>query len=67
MHSYFIKNFLIGIKIFDVYDGKNISDGKKSIAFRVSWGSSKKTLSEEEINKEANLIISGMQKNLGQF
>ena len=59
------KNFLIGTKIFDVYDGKNISDGKKSIAFRVSWGSSKKTLSEEEINKEANLIISGMQKKLG--
>ena len=59
------KNFLIGTKIFDIYDGKNISDGKKSIAFRVSWGSSKKTLSEEEINKEANLIISGMQKKLG--
>lgn len=59
------KNFLIGTKIFDVYDGKNISDGKKSIAFRVSWGSNKKTLSEEEINKEANLIISDMQKKLG--
>jgi phenylalanyl-tRNA synthetase beta chain len=59
------KNFLIGTKIFDVYDGKNISDGKKSIAFRVSWGSNKKTLSEEEINKEANLIIFSMQKKLG--
>ena len=59
------KNFLVGTKIFDIYDGKNISDGKKSIAFRVSWGSSKKTLSEEEINKEANLIISGMKKKLG--
>ena len=56
---------MIGTKIFDIYDGKNISDGKKSIAFRVSWGSNKKTLSEEEINKEANLIISGMQKKLG--
>ena len=59
------KDFLIDTKIFDVYDGKNISDGKKSIAFRVSWGSNKKTLSEEEINKEANLIIIGMQKKLG--
>ena len=29
-----------------------------------SWGSNKKTLSEEEINKEANLIISGMKKKL---
>ncbi len=58
------KDFLIGLQIFDVYDGKNIPDGKKSVAFRVSWGSNKKTLSEEEINKEANLIISGMQKKL---
>ena len=59
------KDFLIDTKIFDVYDGKNISHGKKSIAFRVSWGSNKKTLSEEEINKEADLIIAGMQKKLG--
>ncbi len=59
------KEFLIGLKIFDVYDGKNIPDGKKSVAFRVSWGSNKKTLSEEEINKEANIIISGMQEKLG--
>ena len=58
------KNFLISSRIFDIYDGQNISDGKKSIAFRLSWGSDKKTLSEEDISKEANLIISGMQKKL---
>ena len=58
------KNFLISSRIFDVYDGQNIADGKKSIAFRLSWGSDKKTLSEEDISKEANQIISGMQKKL---
>ena len=58
------KNFLISSRIFDVYDGQNISDGKKSIALRLSWGSDKKTLSEEDISKEANLIISGIQKKL---
>ena len=58
------KNFLISSRIFDIYDGQNISDGKKSIAFRLSWGSDKKTLSEEDISKEANLIISGMQEKL---
>ena len=58
------KNFLISSRIFDIYDGQNISNGKKSIAFRLSWGSDKKTLSEEDISKEANLIISGMQKKL---
>ena len=58
------KAFLISSKIFDVYAGKNIPEDKKSIAFRVSWGSSKKTLSEDEINEEVKLIISGMQKKL---
>ena len=56
--------FLISSKIFDVYAGKNIPEDKKSIAFRVSWGSSKKTVSEDEINEEVKLIISGMQKKL---
>ncbi len=56
--------FLISSKIFDVYAGKNIPEDKKSIAFRVTWGSSKKTLSEDEINEEVKLIISGMQKKL---
>ena len=58
------KAFLISSKIFDVYAGKNIPEDKKSIAFRVLWGSSKKTLSEDEINEEVKLIISGMQKKL---
>ena len=58
------KAFLISSKIFDVYAGKNIPEDKKSIAFRVTWGSSKKTLSEDEINEEVKLIISGMQKKL---
>ena len=58
------KAFLLSSKIFDIYAGKNIPKGKKSIAFRVLWGSSKKTLSEDEINDEVKHIISGMQNKL---
>ena len=58
------KAFLLSSKIFDIYAGKNIPKGKKSVAFRVLWGSSKKTLSEDEINDEVKHIISGMQNKL---
>ena len=59
------KDFLISLQIFDVYDEK-IPDGKKVLPSE-SHGAQIKTLSEEEINKEANLIISGMQENLEQL
>ena len=58
------KAFLQDMKIFDLYEGANIKKGKKSIAFRLSWGSNKKTLSDAEINKEADLIVSDMKKKL---
>jgi phenylalanyl-tRNA synthetase beta chain len=58
------ESYLQSLRIFDVYAGKNIAQDKKSIAFRITWGSNKKTLSEDDINKEASLIISGLEREL---
>ena len=58
------ESYLQSLRIFDVYAGKNIAQNKKSIAFRITWGSNKKTLSEDDINKEASLIISGLEREL---
>ena len=38
------KSLIKGIKIFDVYEGKNIPSDKKSIALKVTIQSDKKTL-----------------------
>ena len=51
------ESYLQSLRIFDVYAGKNIAQDKKSIAFRITWGSNKKTLSEDDINKEASYHI----------
>ena len=44
------------INLFDVYKGKQIEQGKKSMAYRIYLRSSEKTLEEQEINKAMNDI-----------
>mgnify|MGYP003571296737 CR=1 FL=1 len=53
---------LSDIKIFDVYEGKNISDNKISIAFSLKFEDYTKTLTDEEVNIVFNKII-GEVKN----
>ncbi len=38
------------VEIFDVYRGKNIPEGKKSMAFRIWYQSRDRTLTDEEVN-----------------
>ena len=38
------------VKLFDVYQGKQIEAGKKSVAFNIVMRSSEATLTEEQIN-----------------
>ena len=45
------------MKIFDVYQGDNIGDGKKSIAFNVTLEPKDKTLSDKDIDQISKKII----------
>jgi len=56
------KDLIKNVKIFDVYQGKNIELGKKSIAFNVIFEPKDKTLSEEDIEKISKKIISEVQR-----
>ena len=38
------------VKLFDVYQGKQIEAGKKSVAFNIVMRSAEATLTEEQIN-----------------
>ncbi len=50
-------NNLRKVTVFDVYEGKNLPTGKKSIAFRLFFQSSLKTLSAEEVDEEVEKIV----------
>ena len=49
---------------FDVYTGANIDENKKSLAYSLTFEDSKKTLTDEEINKEMEKIIEFLSKKL---
>ena len=55
------KELIKSVKVFDVYEGENIDEGKKSIALNVIIQSLEKTLNEEDLNKINQLIISTVE------
>ena len=40
---------LIDFEIIDIFTGKNVPEGQKSVTIRLVFGSDKRTLEEEEI------------------
>ena len=59
------KELIKSVKVFDVYEGTNISEDKKSIALNVTIQSLEKTLTEEDLNKINQLIISRVELKTG--
>ena len=53
---------LLESRVFDLYEGKGIAKDKKSIAFRLTLGSDKETLTDEQIAEEINKIVSSLEK-----
>lgn len=49
---------LSNIKVFDIYRGENVMDGKKSIAYNLTFEDYTRTLTEEEVMDVFNKIIS---------
>ena len=52
------------INLFDVYEGAQIPDGKKSVAYAVSFRASDRSLTNEEINKIFTKIIKDLEYKL---
>lgn len=53
------KTLIRDVVIFDVYQGKNLSEGKKSIALSVTLQADNRTLTEAEIETVSQAIIAG--------
>ena len=59
------QNLIRTVKVFDVYEGDNIPEGKKSIALNVTIQSSEKTLKDEDLDRINQLIISTVEDKTG--
>jgi phenylalanyl-tRNA synthetase beta chain len=62
-----IKSFplISQVILFDVYSGKQVAAGKKSLAYRLVYQSPEHTLTDEEVNKVQEKILAKLAKELG--
>ena len=62
-----IQNFPLvsEVKLFDVYSGKQVEAGKKSLAYRLIYQSPTHTLTDEEVNKVQTQILKRLTDELG--
>ena len=59
------KNLISNIKVFDVYEGDNIPENKKSVAISVTIQSYEKTLNDNDLEKVNKLIIETVENKTG--
>ena len=53
------------VDLFDIYEGREISESKKNLAFHIIYQAEDRTLASEEIDKIQNKIIKGLEREPG--
>jgi phenylalanyl-tRNA synthetase beta chain len=53
------------VAVFDIYSGDQVPLGKKSMAYRITFQSSEHTLTDDEVDKVQQKILSRLAKDLG--
>ncbi len=53
------------VVLFDVYTGKQIQSGMKSLAYSIRYRSPEKTLTDEEVEEIHQKVISQLERNFG--
>ncbi|MGL4344965.1 MAG: phenylalanine--tRNA ligase subunit beta [Cellulosilyticaceae bacterium] len=56
---------LVGVELFDVYQGKQIEEGYKSVAYKLTFRATDRTLTDDEIQKVMKKILNGLEMNVG--
>lgn len=59
------KTPLAEVRLFDVYRGKGVEEGKKSLAFKLAYRSEDHTLAAEEVEKAHEKLLERLQKETG--
>ncbi|MBU5456179.1 phenylalanine--tRNA ligase subunit beta [Caproiciproducens sp. MSJ-32] len=58
-------NLVEKVKLFDIYKGSQIPEGKKSIAYSISYRDNNKTLTDNDVNKVHDKILRSLEHKLG--
>ncbi|MFG6159987.1 phenylalanine--tRNA ligase subunit beta [Halomonas sp. 1390] len=57
--------WLVDSHLFDVYQGKGVPEGRKSVALGLTWQHPSRTLNDEEINQLVDAIVAESYQHLG--
>lgn len=53
------------VRLFDYYAGKPIPEGKKSLAYNITYRAATRTLTDEEVNEVHQGVVSALKDRLG--
>ena len=59
------KGLLKNVTLFDIYRGKGIPEGKKSVAFSLVLRADDRSLTAEEADQDVKSILETLEKELG--
>ena len=55
------KDLLESFKVFDIYEGENIEEGKKSVAFSLVFRAADRTLEEGEVTEICEKVVAEIE------
>ena len=56
---------LVDLGIFDLYEGKGIPEGHRSVAFRLRYQSDRRTLTDEDVEQSVRAVTNRLREELG--
>ncbi len=56
---------LTALRVFDVYEGESLGEGKRSLALSLFWQHPERTLTEDEVHSLFNGVIDALTEELG--
>lgn len=59
------KALITDVRLFDVYEGQGVGEGKKSVAIAVTLQPTERTLTDEDIEKVSAAIVAAVTKQTG--
>ena len=58
------KSILEDVRLFDVYRGKQVEEGKKTVAFNLIYRDKDKTLTDEEVTSVHGKVLEALKEKL---
>jgi phenylalanyl-tRNA synthetase beta chain len=58
-------SLLVDLRVFDLYEGKGVPEGQRSVAFRLRFQSEERTLTDEDVDTVTRAVQDRLREELG--